>query len=134
MRRFPVRLAVFLVSTAVVVGLAACGGDSKKSGFPEPASAQAREGMLLIQQNGCVGCHSLDGSKRSGPTWKGLPGSTVTLADGTTVVADTAYLTRAIQEPKSQVVAGYPSIMPTFAHMTDAQVAAMVAYLQQFTD
>jgi cytochrome c oxidase subunit 2 len=58
----------------------------------------------------------------------------VTLADGTTVVADTAYLTRAIQEPKSQVVAGYPSIMPTFAHMTDAQVAAMVAYLQQFTD
>ena len=58
------------------------------------AANQTPEGLgqLLTVKNGCVGCHSVDGSPLTGPTWFGLFGSNVELADGTTVIADEALL------------------------------------------
>ena len=53
-------------------------------------------GQLLAVKNGCVGCHSIDGTPMTGPTWFGLFGSNVKLADGTTVVADEAYISESI--------------------------------------
>jgi cytochrome c oxidase subunit 2 len=53
---------------------------------------------------GCSGCHSIDGTFITGPTFKGLAGSEVTLADGTKVKADTAYLVESIVDPGKQVV------------------------------
>ena len=47
-------------------------------------------GKALVAQNGCGGCHSLDGSKLVGPTWHGLFGSQVKLSNGQTVTADEA--------------------------------------------
>lgn len=62
---------------------------------------------------GCVACHSQDGSPGVGPTWQGLYSHEVELADGSTVTADDAYITAAIQDPNSQVVSGFnPNIMP----------------------
>ena len=42
-------------------------------------------GKAFVAQNGCGACHSMDGSKLTGPTWRGLFGSQVKLSDGTTV-------------------------------------------------
>lgn len=48
----------------------------------------------LANQRGCLSCHSTDGSSGVGPTWKGLAGSAVRLANGSTVTADGEYLTQ----------------------------------------
>lgn len=78
---------------------------------------------------GCIGCHGTKGQGGVGPKWVGLYGSQVRLDDGTTVTADADYLTRAIKDPASQLVAGYNVNMPV-NHLTDAEVAVLVAYIQ----
>lgn len=87
-------------------------------------------GKALVAQNGCGGCHSIDGTRLTGPTWRGLFGSQVQLSDGSTVTADEAYLTRSVVDPNAQVVLGFSAgIMPKF-NLTDAQVKAIVAYIE----
>ena len=62
---------------------------------------------------GCVGCHSIDGKKMAGPTWKDLYGHDVELDGGTKVKADEAYLKTSILDPNSQIVLGFkPNVMP----------------------
>lgn len=86
-------------------------------------------GKALASQNGCLACHSLDGTALTGPTWRGLFGAQVKLADGTTVVADEAYLTESIEHPAAKTVLGFPpGIMPQYS-LTDAQVSDILAFL-----
>jgi cytochrome c oxidase subunit 2 len=87
-------------------------------------------GKALVAQNGCTGCHTIDGSTLVGPTWFNLYGSQVKLSDGTTVTADDAYLTESIQNPSAQIVAGFEGVqMPQF-NLTDAQISDIIAYIK----
>jgi cytochrome c oxidase subunit 2 len=87
-------------------------------------------GEALVAQSGCAACHSIDGSKLSGPTWRGLFGSTVVLEDGSTVTADEQYLKESILDPNAKVVQGFQGgIMPKFA-LTDTQVQDIVSYIE----
>ena len=94
-------------------------------------ASQSPEGLgkLLVVKNGCIGCHSTDGLKMAGPTWFEMYGATVTLADGSTVTADDAYLKNSILNPKAQIVNGFSPIMPAFA-LSDADVANIIAYFK----
>lgn len=89
-------------------------------------------GETLAKDNGCTACHSPTKDRLVGPGWGGLYGSTVKLADGSTVRADDAYLTEKILKPDAKVVAGYEAgVMPSFAEILDAdQVGAIVAYIR----
>ena len=90
-------------------------------------------GAELAQQQGCLGCHSVDGSRRVGPSFKGLFSSpTMVTRNGqqVTVTADSAYLTRAIREPTAEVVVGYPPAMPPYAGLTDPEVAALITWIE----
>ncbi|WP_421120574.1 c-type cytochrome [Aquihabitans daechungensis] len=117
---------------AVSIGLgalvSACGSDA---GGPEvELSAAGERGKTVATEQNCVQCHSPDGKKAIGPTWKDLAGSTVTLDDGTEVVADDAYLRTSILQSKAQVVDGYSGGMPIYeGELTDAEVDALIAYL-----
>lgn len=95
-------------------------------------NASARQGKGLAQSRGCVACHSSDGSRSIGPGWRGLYGREETLADGRKVKVDAAYLAESIRNPGAAVVQGYPAIMPPAA-LDDAEVAALVAYIQALT-
>lgn len=124
-------LVVALVVGSLLFGAVACGSkDGGDDNFPDANTDQAARGRELILQGGCAACHNTDGSKTSGPTWKGLAGSEVSLADGRKVVADTEYLTRAIVDPKADVSFGYPNVMPSFSHLPPDDVAAIVAYIE----
>ncbi len=72
------------------------------------SSPTVTRGRELYEADGCSDCHSLDGTRMTGPSWEGLAGSRVTLSDGRTVTADDAYLTRHIIEPNALTVQGYP--------------------------
>ena len=121
-----------LAAPAVAVALtAACGGGSGGAGDAEPVlSADAARGKQLAVSKGCASCHVFYGKDAAGPTWKGLYNSTVTLTDGSTVVADDEYLTRSIMDPWAQKVKGFGTIMPR-NNLTEAEVALVVAYIKE---
>ncbi len=90
----------------------------------------AELGKLLYRQNGCVACHSTDGSRLVGPTLKGVFGHSVALASGQTLTADEEYLRESIREPMAKVVQGYVPSMPAFPHLAPEQVNALVEYIK----
>lgn len=98
---------------------------------PGEEMTPAEKGQALVQEQGCQGCHSLDGSTLVGPTWLGLYGSERNLEDGSTVVADESYLRTSILEPNVQIVAGYPGIMPPYQSVfSDEDVDAIIEYIK----
>ncbi len=97
--------------------------------------APAVLGRALYTADGCSGCHSLNGTRLSGPTWKGLAGSRVMLESGRTITATNAYLARHIVEPQAFTVRGYPgeimaeSIDELDLKQKPADVRALVAFI-----
>jgi cytochrome c oxidase subunit 2 len=67
-------------------------------------------GLLILKANGCLTCHSLDGAKIVGPTFKGLYGSkrTVITDQGEKQVdANDDYIKESILDPNAKVVKGF---------------------------
>ena len=93
----------------------------------------AERGRQLSLSNGCVACHSTDGSKSLGPSWKGLWGKTETLSDGSTVVVDEDYFKESIIAPKAKNVKGYPQIMVPYTFSED-ELQALIAFAQSMAD
>jgi cytochrome c oxidase subunit II len=73
----------------------------------------AERGQKVAQGAGCQACHSVDGTRLAGPTWKGLAGSQVPLQGGGTVTADDEYLHESIVNPIAKIHEGFAPIMPT---------------------
>jgi cytochrome c oxidase subunit 2 len=110
----------------VIAASAACGAAKAP---PVVLTPQAQQGLQIAEANHCNDCHSPDGSRRQGPSWKGLWGKTVTLNDGTTLTADAAYITESIRDPKVKMVKGYPAAMAAYP-LSDADINALIAYIQ----
>jgi cytochrome c oxidase subunit 2 len=80
-------------------------------------------GVDLLTVKGCVTCHSLDGSKLIGPSFKGLWGKTETVVtDGAerTITVDEAYVRRSIEMPAADLVEGYQNLMPDQSALVDS--------------
>jgi cytochrome c oxidase subunit 2 len=99
--------------------------DASESMVDDPV----KQGQQLAEANGCLSCHSVDGSASIGPTWQGLFGKTETLADGSTVVVDEQFLKESIIKPNASIIKGYTGMMPPY-QFDDEQLAALVAYTQ----
>jgi cytochrome c oxidase subunit 2 len=96
------------------------------------AAAETPEdkGKLLINQNGCTGCHSLTGESNNGPTWKGLFGSQVKLSDGTTITADEAFIKESILSPAAKIVAGFETANPMQPYsFTEEELSYIIAFI-----
>ena len=79
----------------------------------------------------CNPCHSIDGSRLVGPSWKGIWGQEEELADGTKVMIDENYVRESILEPMKKVTKGYPPAMPTFKGLlTDQDIDYLIAYIK----
>jgi len=89
-------------------------------------------GEKLTRVKGCVACHSTDGSRLVGPTFKGIYGSTAAVDSSgqkRNVVVDDEYLRRAILEPNAELVEGYPAVMPK-TDINEDEIAAIIEYLK----
>ena len=92
--------------------------------------SMAQAGAQLYDQLACITCH---GTGR-GPTLNGLFSKTVRLNDGSTVVADEAYLRESILYPSAKIVQGYTPIMPTYkGQVTEEQLLQLIAYIKSLT-
>ncbi|MBI4510427.1 MAG: cytochrome c oxidase subunit II [Deltaproteobacteria bacterium] len=84
-----------------------------------------------LHESRCAPCHTIDGTRTIGPSFKGLFGREEALADGSKVMVDENYLRESILEPTKKVVQGYPAAMPTFSGMlTDKQIDALIAFIK----
>ncbi|MHA6645338.1 c-type cytochrome [Mesorhizobium sp. A623] len=102
------------------------------SAAPVSPGAEIVRGEELAKDNGCTACHAPTKEKLVGPGWGGLYGSTVKFADGSSSVADDAYLTESILEADAKIVEGFEAgAMPSFAEILGSdQVNDIVAYIR----
>ncbi len=94
------------------------------------AAPPAEAGRELFDELGCATCHT-PGAEVRCPTLVGVAGNRVELANGTSVVADDAYLRESILRPQARVVRGFQPIMPSFEGLvSDEELAQLISYLK----
>jgi cytochrome c oxidase subunit 2 len=87
-------------------------------------------GEKLFAEKACNTCHLSDGKGRA-PSMNGLYDAKVLLADGSTVIADDAYIRESILVPNAKIVAGYQPLMPPFqGQITEEQILSLTAYIK----
>ncbi len=89
-------------------------------------------GQALYKKYACSTCHSLDGSKITGPSWKGIWGTQEATSAGV-VKVDENYIRESILTPNAKVVGGYqnPSVMPSYTGiLKDKDIEAIIAYIK----
>lgn len=91
-------------------------------------TASEVHGSQLYVAKGCNACHSLDGTRVVGPSFKGLFGGTRNTSAGD-VVADAAYVAESIKEPTAKVVTGFPPVMPKLP-LSDLEIESLSLYIQ----
>lgn len=96
--------------------------------------AKMPPGERLLFERGCVSCHSLDGSKMVGPTFRGLFGTNrlvMTSGQRRTVVADHDYIVNSIIDPRLDIVEGFPGTMPSGKDILSPQeIEEIINYLK----
>jgi cytochrome c oxidase subunit 2 len=92
-------------------------------------------GQAVAVHRACFACHTIDGQRHVGPTWRGLYGSEVKLTDGRVVKADEGYLTKSMMEPRADVVEGFNPVMPSYhSLLTEPETAALVEFIKSLRD
>lgn len=92
-------------------------------------------GLAVLKKNGCMACHSLDGAKLVGPTFKNLYNSQKTVLigrDESDVLADDEYITRAIYQPNDEIVKGYSrGLMNSYEKLiSPEEIQLIIEYLK----
>jgi cytochrome c oxidase subunit II len=90
----------------------------------------ALRGRQRFLQFQCISCHSADADAR-GPVLEGIYRQKRTMQDGSTVIADDAYLRESILNPRAKIAAGFLPIMPTFqGQISEDELTELIAYLK----
>ncbi len=98
------------------------------------AATPGLDANQLLEENGCLGCHSSDGSESIAPTFKGIGNREVTIErDGEeiTIKVDADYLRRALLNPNDELVKGFAPMMPAADYLSEEEVDAIIDHLLQ---
>ncbi len=88
-------------------------------------------GEVMYTRYICNTCHSLDGTKKVGPSFKGIFGRETTLTGGLKITADEKYIRDSVLDPQAAVVEGYPPAMPAYkGQIKDRELQAIIEYLK----
>ena len=95
------------------------------------AGGLADRGKEVFNEKGCNACHSVNVTRVVGPTMKGLAGIKREFADGSSAVADDAYLRESILLSGAKIVKDYPAAMPIFkGQIEEEDVSAIIDYIK----
>lgn len=121
---------VIVMEPAAYQAWLSSGGGTPAAPAAGTTQSPAAAGEQLFTQNACNSCHKPDGSG-VGPSFVGLYGQPVHLANGQTVTMDDNWIREHILQPDQRRVAGYPPAMPSFAgKLSDDQITQIIAYIQ----
>ena len=103
------------------------------------AAKPGAAGKLLVEQKGCIACHSSDGTKIVGPSYKGIFGHKATVETNgkdREITVDEAYLKKSILEANADVVKGYPKgSMPDYkSQLSDKEVDQIIEYIKTLSE
>ena len=105
-----------------------------KTTIAKETKVPALNGEEIILNNGCTGCHSLDGTRVVGPSFKDIFNRQTKVSKEGKLIevqANEVYLKDAIINPKKEVVDGYPNIMPSFQGiLSEEELDAVIEYLK----
>jgi cytochrome c oxidase subunit 2 len=97
---------------------------------PAPAQQPTHPGYRLLDENLCLACHSIDGQRGIGPTFKGVYGKEEKLRDGSVATVDDAFVRQKIVDPNAKIVAGtFEQEMPK-TDLTHEQIDRIIDYLK----
>jgi cytochrome c oxidase subunit II len=100
----------------------------------ESAAGGIMPGLALMKNNACFSCHTIDGSKLVGPTFKGLYGTEVeVITNGKlrTVKADDEYIKTSIFDPNKDIVKDFNPVMQQYKGvLNDEQIKQITDYLK----
>ncbi len=105
--------------------------------LPDPNSTPEQLGEFYWGKKfGCRSCHSIDGTKGTGPTWKDLWGRTETFSDGSTLtfdddVAFANYVRESVLTPQAKIVNGFGPQMNSYqGQIKEAEIQAILAFMK----
>lgn len=92
-------------------------------------------GKRIMTNIGCFACHTVDGNKLVGPSFKGVYGHEVTIKTGgetRTVKVDDEYLKRSILDPNADIVEGYNKglMQPYVGQLSDTEISQIIEYIK----
>jgi cytochrome c oxidase subunit 2 len=91
-------------------------------------------GKKLVEKKGCVACHTVDGSVKVGPSFKGTFGAPVTLSDGSKVPMDENYIRESLMSPQAKARQNsppFPPSMPSFeGQLKPKEIEGLIAYIK----
>jgi cytochrome c oxidase subunit 2 len=91
-------------------------------------------GKPLSQAKGCTACHSTDGTRLIGPSFKGIYGHqarVVTAGETREITVDDEYIRHSILEPTADIVEGFQPLMPSQKGLVnDAEIKALTSYIK----
>lgn len=101
----------------------------------------AELGKIVWETQGCNSCHSVDGSKGTGPTWKNAYGYPIDFDKGEAIDwskpdAWDNYIVESIRNPAARVHKGYANQMPVFTvdQLSQKRVEGLIAYFKALSD
>lgn len=94
--------------------------------------AVAQRGQEISTEEGCIACHTVDGSLGVGPSWLGMMGRIQNLVDGSSIVVDEEYFRESIRYAGRKMVEGYPKVMPSYL-MEEDEYLALIAFARQLS-
>jgi cytochrome c oxidase subunit 2 len=95
---------------------------------PDPVEAGK---YIYERKGGCKACHSVDGSKMTGPTFLGVYGSEHALVGGGRVRVDENYIRESILAPQAKIVEGYGNNMPTYkGRLSDREIDYLISFIK----
>jgi|WetSurMetagenome_2_1015567.scaffolds.fasta_scaffold22234_4 cytochrome c oxidase subunit II len=107
--------------------------------FKSVAVVAESDGYLLIRNTGCIACHSLDGTKLVGPSFKDLYSTQRIVLAGnnqTTVMATDEYIIKSIYDPDSEVVKGFnKGLMRSYKDiLKENEIKIIIDYLKTLSE
>ncbi len=101
----------------------------------EPDTSNEPPGLTLLKKNACLSCHTQDGSKLVGPSFKGIVGMKETvIIDGkdTEIIVDRDYISESIKHPNAAIVKGYQSGLMISYELTisDEEIDHIIDYIE----
>ncbi len=98
-----------------------------------PGESLVALGERVFNDNGCSGCHSVDGTPGVGPSLRGVWGRMEKLQGGGTVLVDENYVRESILTPGAKIVAGYENVMPPIP-VEERDLLGLIAYVQSLKE
>ncbi len=103
----------------------------------KPKGELWERGKKYFRIKGCNSCHTVDGTRGTGPTWKNMYGHEVEFTDGTTLSAEKMtgaefanYIRESVYTPAAKIVKGFPNQMQSFqGRLSEEELACLIAYM-----